>query len=141
LLLLKLLHLDTDLVKEYTSLVGYSLVQYKIYLDCLQKSIPYTRFNISNGIALLALCEVACGSTNNLVQSSHKASKLPNNKHSTFGMGRMWPSKEVKIGEAMAQIGPFKEKKMKQCCGSFNEIIVYNVNQVRIKYLFKVKVQ
>ena len=101
----------------------------------------YTCYNLSDNTALLALWEVALGKTNNLTHSDHNASNLPKGKHSTFGIGRVEPTKEVNIDGAMAQIGPFKQRKSNQCCGGFSEFIVYNVDQVEMKYLFKIKVK
>ena len=101
----------------------------------------YTCYYLSDNTALLALCEVALGNTNNLTHSDCRANNLPKGKHSTFGIGSVEPSKEVNIDGAMAQIGPFKKSKNKNCCGGFSEFIVYNVDQVEMKYLFKIKVK
>lgn len=119
---------------------GYRFGKGIYFADTIEKSVPYTWYNLSDNTALLALWEVALGNTNNLYGSNYNASNLPKGKSSTFGVGRVGPTKEINIDGAMAQIGPFKDRKDKNCCGGYSEFIVYNVDQVQIKYLFKIKV-
>uniref|UniRef100_A0A7S3KSA1 Poly [ADP-ribose] polymerase n=1 Tax=Euplotes crassus TaxID=5936 RepID=A0A7S3KSA1_EUPCR len=119
---------------------GYNFGKGIYFADIVSKSIPYTRYYSSNNTCILALCDVACGKQRELTSSSYNAMNLPKGTHSTFAVGSREASKQVKVDGSMAQIGPFNQTPRSPSWGSYSEYIVYDVDQVEIKYLFKCKV-
>lgn len=89
----------------------------------------------------MLLCEVALGETLELNKASY-IKKLPNDKQSVKGIGRTYPDpNEVHTldGGVKVPIGkPVEDSKVASDL-LYNEYIVYDVAQVNIKYLFKMK--
>lgn len=89
----------------------------------------------------MLLCEVALGDTLELNKANY-IKKLPSDKHSVKGTGRTYPDpNEVHTqGDGViVPIGrPVEDTKMSSDL-LYNEYIVYDVAQVNIKYLFKMK--
>ncbi|KAI6784882.1 Poly [ADP-ribose] polymerase-like protein [Emericellopsis cladophorae] len=123
-----------------------------IYLaDMSSKSANYCCSYITGGEALLLLCEAELGDpmqklTNASYQAGETAKK--GGMHSTWGMGNTGPSKWVdgsiahpslrgiKIPDLDQTPGPTGVKGVGLC---YNEFIVYDVAQVKLRYLFRVK--
>ena len=89
----------------------------------------------------MLLCKVAIGTPNLLWQSDYNANKLPDGKHSTKGCGRYIPDPAVdtKYDDCTLANGKIIEQTDKRGSLMYNEFIVYDVDQVELRYLFKVK--
>ena len=115
---------------------GYMFGKGVYFADVVTKSAAYCCPHLSNKEGILALCEVALGEPRDLKNADYNASNLPKGKGSTKGVGRWVPSKEVDIEGVPAYVGPIKD------LGSnyylrYNEFITYDVNHIKIKYLFR----
>jgi poly [ADP-ribose] polymerase len=118
---------------------GYAFGKGVYFADVLNKSSGYTRYHSSNNIGLLTLADVALGKTNDVTNcdSSITLSNLPKGTRSTHGLGRLEPNGKVKWEGSELQTGPIKSS-TKGWLG-FSEFIIYDVDQIQMKYLFKVK--
>lgn len=89
----------------------------------------------------MLLCEVALGETLELNKANY-IKKLPNDKHSVKGIGRTYPDpNEVHTMKDSVKIPYGKPIEDSNIASDllYNEYIVYDVAQVNIKYLFKMK--
>ncbi len=96
------------------------------------KSAPYTCSNLSDGVGLFLLCEVALGKMREIHDTDHDADdNLPKNCSSTRGIGKVQPDpgvlktieKDVKV--PLGKVVPNPDKKAHR---GANEFIVYNVD-------------
>ncbi|KAJ3348914.1 Poly [ADP-ribose] polymerase 2 [Entophlyctis luteolus] len=122
---------------------GYMFGKGVYFADMVSKSANYCFTTRSNPTGLLLLCEVALGDENALVNSDYHAdeSMKANGKHSTWGMGRTVPNPKefvtlpngvvVPCGKAVTS----KDSLTLQ----YNEFICYDLSQIRLKYLVKMK--
>ncbi|KAH7165698.1 poly polymerase catalytic domain-containing protein [Dactylonectria macrodidyma] len=123
-----------------------------IYLaDMSSKSAGYCASYVSNGHALLLLCEAELGDPmQKLTNASYSAgeSAKKNGMYSTWGQGSMGPSKWVDASIAHDSLKGIKMPDTTIKPGStnvkgaglyYNEYIVYDVAQVKLRYLFRVK--
>lgn len=112
------------------------------FADIASKSVQYCRTNASNGVGLMLLCNVALGDTNDLLSADYNASKLPKGKSSTKGVGTSYPDPKSDIvyeGKSKLATGKIISDPAKRRSLFYNEFIVYDVNQVELRYLFKIK--
>ena len=119
---------------------GYMFGKGVYFADMVSKSANYCFTNRDNPTGLILICEVALGDMYERTNSEY-VTKLPDGKHSTKGVGRTQPDPkatikrddgvEVPIGKAIDD-GKNKSSLL------YNEYIVYDVAQVKIKYLLKV---
>ena len=127
---------------------GYLFGKGVYFADVLAKSAPYCRAALSNNTALLLLCQVALGNPvqkTNIDQNSDdqvKASKGKFHSCHALGVREPKPSSNMKVKEKAGveyeiPYGPIVEKK--EGGMGYNEFIVYNTNQIKMKYLVKVK--
>ncbi|XP_014489527.1 PREDICTED: poly [ADP-ribose] polymerase [Dinoponera quadriceps] len=118
---------------------GYMFGKGIYFADMVSKSANYCCTNSANTTGLLLLCEVALG---NMYERYHAdyIEKLPKGKHSTIGRGQTQPNPEevykTKDGiEVPYGTGvPFNVKKSALL---YNEYIVYDVAQVKVRYLLR----
>lgn len=119
---------------------GYMFGKGVYFADMVTKSANYCHPHLSNNVGLLLLCEVALGDTNDLFYSNYNAAKLPEGKNSTRGCGSYGPKEEnyVDLDGVTVPMGPGEDI---QVTGSlrYNEYIVYDVKQIKMRYLVKVK--
>lgn len=80
------------------------------------------------------------------VNADYDASKLPEGIHSTHGVGMNEPaargSKKIKIDgkEVLVPCGKLNKKKNADDFNLvYDEFIIYNINQVRLRYLLEVE--
>ncbi|CAH0040663.1 unnamed protein product [Clonostachys solani] len=124
-----------------------------IYLaDMSSKSAGYCASYISNGHILLLLCEAELGNPmQTLTQASYQAGETAkqNGMVSTWGQGNTGPSKWVDAGTVHESLKGIKMPDPDVKAGPtnvqnaslfYNEYICYDVAQVRLRYLFRVKV-
>ena len=112
------------------------------FADAVSKSANYCFTNPSNNTGVLLLCEVALGEMNELLRSDYHADKLPKGKLSTWGQGRSAPDPQgnkVLDDGTMVPLGKIAPTNIQGGALLYNEFIVYNVAQIKIKYLLRVK--
>ncbi|KAJ4316207.1 hypothetical protein N0V84_007989 [Fusarium piperis] len=124
-----------------------------IYLaDMSSKSAGYCCSYISNGHALLLLCEAELGDPiQKLTQADYDAGDNAKAKgmHSTWGQGNTGPSKWVDAGVVHDSLKGIKMPDTKVKPGPtnvknaslyYNEYICYDIAQVKMRYLLRVKI-
>ncbi|XP_044278301.1 poly [ADP-ribose] polymerase 2 isoform X2 [Varanus komodoensis] len=122
---------------------GYMFGKGIYFADMSSKSANYCFATRERDIGLLLLSEVALGECNELLEANPDAEKLPAGKHSTKGLGKLAPSpsNSVVLHGATVPLGPAVETGVVNPSGytlKYNEFIVYDPCQVRLKYLLKV---
>lgn len=121
---------------------GYMFGKGVYFANMVSKSANYTAATRSSDVACMLLCEVALGDMNELKQADFYASNLPPGKLSTKGLGHNYPDPNGNVTLPDGTIVPLgKEVKGKIDGGAllYDEFIVYNVAQIRMKYLVKMK--
>ncbi len=89
---------------------------------------------------------MSLGECNELKNADYEADKLPKGKMSTKGVGKSEPTKEdwvtlddgcvVPIGNLKSNVKPTEASLYSLL---YNEFIVYNTNQVKLRYLVQVE--
>ena len=125
---------------------GYMFGKGCYFSDCSSKSANYCYTNSIKNVGLLSLSEVSLGECNELKQADNNADKLPKGKMSVKGVGKSEPNESewVKLEDGCVMpIGELKQKldakNAHEYALLYNEYIVYNVDQIRLRYLVKVK--
>jgi len=122
---------------------GYMFGKGVYFADMSSKSANYCFTTRSHPVGLLLLCEVSLGTPNMLVQADHEADKLPPGTHSVLGRGRVEPAGYKKMEDGLElPVGPAKDTKVVNKKGytlNYNEFIVYDTKQIKMKYLAKIK--
>ena len=106
------------------------------------KSANYCFTSRSQPYGLLLLCEVSLGQTNQLINADYNAGELPMGKNSVMGMGRIEPAGYQELEGGLLPVGPAKATKVNDMGGytlNYNEFIVYDTKQIKMKYLAKIK--
>lgn len=111
------------------------------FADMFSKSANYCYANSACTTGVLLLCEVALGDMAELLTANCNADQLPEGKLSTKGVGATAPDFSqaelledgvvVPLGKPKEQVGPKGDL-------PYNEFIVYNVDQIRMRYLVQV---
>ena len=120
---------------------GYMFGKGVYFADMVSKSANYCNARPGDEACLL-LCEVALGNHNELYRSDYNANRLPPGKLSTKGIGRTFPGSTVtrpdglKVPLGKPTTGTVVDQ---QTVLLYNEFIVYDVNQIKMKYLVRVK--
>lgn len=106
----------------------------------VSKSANYCFTNRDNNIGILLLCDVAIGEPCEKRVADCNAANLPQGKNSTKGLGRTAPPENSYIDLEGCKV-PIGEGVQTDVNGSllYNEYIVYDVRQVKMKFLFKLK--
>eukprot|EP00731_Ephydatia_muelleri_P032007 Em0023g514a len=124
---------------------GYMFGKGIYFADISSKSANYCFATPTKDEGLLLLCEVALGNTHDLVAADYDASKLPNGKHSTKGLGRMVPdpTQTVKLSDGCeVPLGTPIDTGLTNKSGytlNYNEFVVYDMKQVKMRYLVKLR--
>ncbi|CAD5118229.1 DgyrCDS6951 [Dimorphilus gyrociliatus] len=121
---------------------GYMFGKGVYFADMSSKSANYCFANKVNSTGLLLLCEVALGETCKKFAADYNASNLPKGMSSTHGVGRTAPDPKVvkKLNDVIVPCGKGVDNPL---IGStktslmYNEYIVYDVQQIRMKYLIR----
>ncbi|XP_026445164.1 poly [ADP-ribose] polymerase 2-like [Papaver somniferum] len=118
---------------------GYMFGKGVYFADMFSKSANYCYS--SSGAGVLLLCEVALGEMAELLHSDYNADKLPAGKLSTKGVGSTAPdpSESQALDDGVVvPLGTPKEQRGRKGSLLYNEYIVYNVDQIRMRYLIYV---
>ncbi|XP_058010217.1 poly [ADP-ribose] polymerase 2-A [Hevea brasiliensis] len=121
---------------------GYCFGKGIYFADMFAKSVPYCGADWVNSDAVLILCEVALGNINEIQNFEHIADQLPKGKLSAKAIGRTEPDpSEFEVfedGIIVPQGKPIEQTRLKAVCG-MNEYIIFNIDQIRIRYVVHVK--
>ncbi|KAA0719475.1 Poly [ADP-ribose] polymerase 2 [Triplophysa tibetana] len=125
-------------------ITGYMFGKGIYFADMSSKSANYCFANQKNNQGLLLLSEVALGDSNELLDANYNADQLLSGKHSTKGLGQTAPNpnNHVTLDGATVPMGPSGMTGVGQKGGyslMYNEYIVYNAAQTRMKYLLRVQ--
>lgn len=125
-------------------ITGYMFGKGIYFADVSSKSANYCFASRDKNVGLLVLSEVALGECNELLNADYDAQKKLNGKHSAKGMGRNIPDPKNSVTHdgALVPVGPLVDTGLTHSAGytlNYNEYIVYNTNQVRMKYLVQVQ--
>ncbi|KAK2581903.1 hypothetical protein KPH14_002360 [Odynerus spinipes] len=119
---------------------GYMFGKGIYFADMVSKSANYCCTNTEHPTGLLMLCEVALGNMYERYEADY-IEKLPKNYHSTFGRGQTQPDPNVVYkmeDDVEVPYGPPVPAKLKKKSSLlYDEFIVYDVAQVRSRYLVK----
>ena len=102
------------------------------------KSANYCFTSRAQPYGLLMLCEVSLGETNQLINADYNAGQLPEGKSSVMGMGRVEPAGYQELDGGRLPVGPAKLTQNSNAL-NYNEFIVYDTKQIKMKYLAKIK--
>lgn len=120
---------------------GYMFGKGVYFADMFSKSANYCYASHNATTGVLLLCEVALGDLAELLNAKYDADKLPEGKLSTKGVGRTAPdlSKAWALDDGiLVPEGKPKENPNHQGALLYNEYIVYNVDQIRMRYVVQV---
>lgn len=124
---------------------GYMFGKGVYFADMSSKSANYCFASKSKNIGCILLSEVSLGKTNDLLSADYNADKLPSGKHSVKGLGSIGPdpnmNKTLPCG-TVVPIGKPVKLNVNNPSGytlNYNEYIVYNTQQIKMKYLVQVK--
>ncbi|KAJ7977582.1 Poly [ADP-ribose] polymerase [Quillaja saponaria] len=120
---------------------GYMFGKGVYFADMFSKSANYCYTTRTAADGVLLLCEVALGEMAELLNAKYDADKLPEGKLSTKGVGGTAPDlSEAQALEDGVVVPLGKPKEYSGPKGSllYNEYIVYNVDQIRMRYIVNV---
>ncbi|KAM5472455.1 putative NAD(+) ADP-ribosyltransferase [Microsporum audouinii] len=132
---------------------GYMFGKGVYFADVSSKSANYCYHNLSNNIGLLMLCDVELGDPmHELMGSDYNAADAVKkaNKLATLGLGQSIPSGWKDAGCVHMDLAgvmmpdcsnPLGRNDTNGVWLQYNEYIVYDVAQIRIKYLLEVKMR
>ncbi|MBW03405.1 Poly [ADP-ribose] polymerase 2, partial [Eschrichtius robustus] len=125
-------------------ITGYMFGKGIYFADMSSKSANYCFATRLKDTGLLLLSEVALGQCNELLGANPEAEGLLQGKHSTKGLGKMAPSPTcaITLNGSTVPLGPASDTGILNPEGytlNYNEFIVYNPNQVHMRYLLKVR--
>ncbi|KAK9282506.1 hypothetical protein L1049_005426 [Liquidambar formosana] len=113
------------------------------FADVFSNSAGYCGENCAAKDRVLVLCEVALGDMNEHLSYNDNANKLPKGMLSTKAVGKIAPDlSEAQVLEdgVIVPHGKLKEQQERKGVLQHNEYIVYNVDQIRIRYVVHVNV-
>ncbi|XP_049378444.1 poly [ADP-ribose] polymerase 2 isoform X4 [Solanum stenotomum] len=121
---------------------GYMFGKGVYFADMFSESAIYCYASSAAKNGVLLLCEVALGDMNELLSANSDADKLPLGKLSTKAVGATAPDfKEAQILEdgVIVPLGNPKERPNHEGNLLHNEYVVYNVEQIRMRYVIQVE--
>lgn len=108
------------------------------FADMVSKSANYCHTDQINNIGLLLLCDVALGKSRH-PDYIQRFSDLPNeNEQSVHALGATYPSKFSTLDGIKIASGGLRKADYPTSL-KYNEYVVYDIDQVKMKYLVKVK--
>jgi len=120
---------------------GYMFGKGVYFADMVSKAANYCYTNKENNIGVLLLCEIALGKSNELFHADFNASNLPKGCMSTKGCGKTAPPEKTYVKQEGDVMVPLGKGEPTYVVGSllYNEFIVYDVKQIRLRYVLKIK--
>ncbi|PHT58712.1 Poly [ADP-ribose] polymerase 2 [Capsicum baccatum] len=120
---------------------GYMFGKGVYFADMFSKSANYCYASSAARNGVLLLCEVALGDMNELLSADYNADKLPPGRLSTKGVGATAPDfakSQILEDGVVVPLGKPKAQR-KQGSLLYNEYIVYDVEQIRMRYVIQVE--
>ncbi|XP_022899060.1 poly [ADP-ribose] polymerase 2 isoform X1 [Olea europaea var. sylvestris] len=120
---------------------GYMFGKGVYFADMFSKSANYCYSSPTAASGVLLLCEVALGDMAELLVANYNADKLPEGKLSTKGVGATAPefsNAELLEDGLLVPLGEPKKQPGQEGSLLYNEYIVYNVDQIRMRYVVQV---
>ncbi|KAM3687873.1 hypothetical protein ACJW31_10G107300 [Castanea mollissima] len=119
---------------------GYMFGKGVYFADMFSKSANYCYASHGSKAGVLLLCEVALGDMAELLSAKYDADKLPEGKLSTKGVGGTAPDLSEAQTLEDGVVVPLGRAKHMDHKGDllYNEYIVYNVDQIRMRYIIQV---
>ncbi|XP_021805101.1 poly [ADP-ribose] polymerase 2 [Prunus avium] len=120
---------------------GYMFGKGIYFADMFSKSANYCYATDGCTAGVLLLCEVALGDMAELLTAKYDADKLPEGKLSTKGVGGTEPDlsqAQLLDDGVVVPLGKPKENSGPKGDLLYNEYIVYNVEQIRMRYVVQV---
>jgi poly [ADP-ribose] polymerase 1 len=120
---------------------GYMFGKGIYFADMVSKSANYCFTNKANNVGFMLLSEVALGDMHELTKAQSSIQKPPNGKHSVKGVGKTQPDSTQSIqrdGVTIPLGNSVTNDKLKSDL-LYNEYIVYDVAQVNVQYMLKMK--
>ncbi|BBH10456.1 polyADP-ribose polymerase [Prunus dulcis] len=117
---------------------GYMFGKGIYFADMFSKSANYCYATDGCTAGVLLLCEVALGDMAELLTAKYDADKLPEGKLSTKGVGGTEPDlSQARLLDdgVVVPLGKPKENSEPKGALLYNEYIVYNVEQIRMRYV------
>ncbi|KAJ6649063.1 Poly [ADP-ribose] polymerase [Pseudolycoriella hygida] len=117
---------------------GYMFGKGIYFADVVSKSANYCHPCPNHNIGLILMCEVALGNMKKLTVADSRIGDIPNNQYqSVGGVGTHMPIDWKSVHGVIAPCGPIQTQASTSLL--YNEYVVYDPAQVKIKYLFKVR--
>ncbi len=110
------------------------------HTDCFSKAVINSFFQLSGNICYILVNEVALGTINRTLVSDYAATGVKEGTNSTLGAGRLGvnPANATTTPEGIAvPMGPVKETTDKTSQLQFDEYVVYDPTQIRMRYLLR----
>ncbi|KAK1278526.1 Poly [ADP-ribose] polymerase 2-A [Acorus gramineus] len=120
---------------------GYMFGKGVYFADMFSKSANYCFASNDSRAGVLLLCEVALGDISELLYADYHADRLPKGKLSTKGVGHTAPDpSEFQALEdgVVVPLGTPKQQTGSKGALLYNEYIVYDVDQIRMRYIVQV---
>ncbi|KAM3128613.1 Poly [ADP-ribose] polymerase 2 [Paramecium bursaria] len=117
---------------------GYMFGKGIYFADMVSKSANYCCASITNPTGLLLICQVALGKSQERFKADYDAYDLRAGIKSTKGVGKYQPQKLEILDGCKIPTGEVEEFDIKSDL-LYNEYIVYDQKQVKLRYLVKLK--
>lgn len=117
---------------------GYMFGKGIYFADIVSKSANYCHPSHGQNFGLMLLCDVALGKSQN-PRYAADIEGLPNeNEQSVKGCGEIFPTEYTTLDGLKIAVGGLQKADFPTSL-KYNEYIVYNISQVKMKYLVKLK--
>uniref|UniRef100_A0A6F9DNV9 Poly [ADP-ribose] polymerase n=1 Tax=Phallusia mammillata TaxID=59560 RepID=A0A6F9DNV9_9ASCI len=123
---------------------GYMFGKGVYFADMVSKSANYCFASTRQSTGFVLLCDVALGNTCDKLAADYEADKMPSGFHATKGLGKTQPNPKENLitdnGKVVVPCGkPVTVNEAKSSALLYNEYVVYNVNQIRPRYLVQLR--
>lgn len=122
-------------------MTGYLFGKGLYFADQIEKSAPFCHPG-DDKMGLLLLCDVAVGESYEVTKPTY-VEALPSGKLSTLAWGKLIPdpTKDETLGTepVVVPVGPTIPSGKEDVFLAQSEFVVYNIDQVKIKFIVKVK--
>jgi len=118
---------------------GYMFGKGLYFADLASKSANYCHHENSDNAGFLLLCEVALGEPWKKTEA-YNVKKLPSGKHCCMGVGKTTVTEYKTMNDYLkVPMGGLAPSGTEDTQLLYNEFIVYDTSQVKMKYLVKLK--
>ncbi|VDP00762.1 unnamed protein product [Soboliphyme baturini] len=122
---------------------GYMFGKGIYFADISSKAANYCMTTEQKNVGLVLLCEVALGKQAELTEADCQAAEHLGKCNSVKGVGKLTPdpSENYKLPDGcVIPLGhPVPNRLTQETCLQYNEYIVYDLSQIRLRYLAKLK--